>query len=1034
MRRTEFAVTAVVLLIGVALLGAMALFWVSVLEPRLKREATSQAEILARSQSNVIASALLSGKGPDRVRNVVRAMDDLLLLRDEASKTPFFQSVELQVDYTVIDAESGTLDLRRGDPMAREGFRTEVAIYNPQTDELLAVAWFQVSDRFYQQMSGDLRRSLWTLLLGGLVVLVVLGSVLAMLLRNLQRQTLERARAERELSQQEQRYEHLVNNLSAYFVYRRDAAGQVTFVSNSIQRVLGLTPEAAIERMHARPPAVGEAAARVYEFEIADQNGDLHHIELTEVPSLDETRVLTGWDGIARDMTTQRMFEEELRHAKEQAEAASRAKSQFLANMSHEIRTPLNAIVGMTGLALKSDVEPRVRNFLDKIRASAHLLTDIIEDILDLSRIEAGRLEIQRIDFDLDELLSDVSDVVGVKAADKNVEILFSAAPDVRHRLRGDPVRLKQVLLNLLGNALKFTTKGEIVVEISTVEARRDVVELKFSVRDTGIGIAAEHLETLFEPFTQVDASMTRRFGGAGLGLAISRRLVDMMGGTLHVESTPGKGSTFSFTAAFDLPRGASGPRRLADEFRDLPVLVADDNANARIVLSNMLRSLSCKVTVVESGEEAVAEATRAAAQGAPYRLAVLDWKMPGMDGAETAEKMATRERWPSPWPVILVTAYDRDDAMRRAEKAGIEVVLHKPVSPSMLHDAVLRILDPQAQRATRREATATTPAQFAPGQHVLLVEDNSINREVAHEMLAATGLHVTEAHNGVQALRLLDAQTFDLVMMDVQMPELDGVECVQAIRAQERFKKLPVVAITAHAMLGDRERFLAAGMSDYVAKPIEESELLRVLGRFLKTADTNRAATLEVDDGVRHVSGNVALYQRLVHRLDADNYDLMPRLTEMLQRGARDEALILLHTLKGSAATLGARDLAAAAAAVEQALLHAPDTTPSLDPLAQALQQFSVAAARVPKSGVEISHGAQPGGIEHALPLVRRLASLLPENNFAALDCFKELKNVVGRSPSLAEIEDALDRLDFQAAIPHVTTLEHELTRTITQ
>jgi two-component system, sensor histidine kinase and response regulator len=969
-RRTYAAVTALVLFLGLALLGFIAVFWVSVIEPRLKSEAVSQAEVLARSQSSLIAHALLA-PASERNRNVVRTMDELLLLQDPATKTQFFRSIELQVDYSVIQADEGTLDLRRGDK-ASGGFATEVAIYNPQTDELLGVASFAVSDRFFQQLSRDLRRGLWTVLLTGLAVLVVLWASLIVLLRKLDRQT--------------EKYERLVNNLSTYFVYARDGEGRVTFVSESAQRVLGFEPEALLARIPVKSP--DEAAERVYAIELADAVGDLHHIELSEV------RTNPGYDGIARDMTAQRLFEEELRHAKEQAEAANRAKSQFLANMSHEIRTPLNAIVGMTALALKNDVTPRVKNFLEKIRGSAHLLAELIEDILDLSRIEAGRLEIQRIDFDLDDLLADVADVVGVRVGEKNLEILFSTASDVPRRLRGDPVRLKQILLNLLGNALKFTASGEIVVEISNVELRRDRAELRFSVRDTGIGIAPEHLSTLFEPFTQVDASMTRRFGGAGLGLAISRRLAGMMGGNLVVESTPGEGTTFVLTIALEVTRGAAGPRRLADEFRDLPVLVADDNANARIVLADMLRSLSCKVTAAQSGEEALQLARRAAEDGRPFRLAVLDWKMPGLDGAETAQLL--KDRSDEPPHVILVTAYDREDAMRRAERAGIQVVLHKPVSPSTLHDAVLRVLHPGT--ASDEPQRAHTPRRFAPGQRVLIVEDNAINREVAREMLAMTGLEVTEAHNGIEALRILDQETFDLVMMDVQMPELDGIEAVRAMRTVDRMRDLPVIAITAHAMLGDRERFIEAGMSDYVSKPIDEGQLMKVLGRFLAAADDR----LDVTAGVRQASGNVALYERLVQRFRDENEHTLTNLRALVDRGDRDDALRLLHTLKGTAATLGARALADAAASLERTLSavilsEAKDPLPSaqlkttaeLDELAKALDDFRGAAARLPIRASNNGGGTKAATIEEVRPLLDQLAKLLPQNNLGALEAF---------------------------------------------
>ncbi|HEX8154651.1 MAG TPA: ATP-binding protein, partial [Thermoanaerobaculia bacterium] len=642
-------VTTIFVVLSIVLGSVVALYWTLWLQPRLRNEAVSQSEILARSQAHFVANALRSGEGRERVRSVVGALDELLLLRDAKSGTPYFESIALKIDYDVVNAPAGSLDLRRGAAKGDNGFLTEVALYDPESYELLGIANFTVSERFYQQLSRDVQRELTFLSLAVLALLATVWTVVVVVMRKLQRQRLERDRAQRELYEQEQKYQRLVNSLSTYFIYEKDADGRITFVSDSALRLLNLPGPELMKRL--QEPVVSVAVPqshpneRVYEVDLYGSGAVVHHLELSEVKILDESGRLQGFEGIARDITAHRVMQDELRQAKEQAEAANKAKSQFLANMSHEIRTPLNAIVGMTALAMKRDPSPKIAEYLEKIRSSARLLTNIIEDILDLSRIEAGRLEIERVDFDLDELLSDLSDVVGVRAGEKNLEILFATAPDVPRRLRGDPVRLKQVLLNLLNNAIKFTPAGEIVVEITTGEMRRERVEVHFSVRDTGIGIPAEHVPTLFEPFTQVDAGNARRFGGAGLGLAICRRLVRMMGGDLQVETTPGAGSTFAFGAQFDMPRGPSGPRRLADEFRDLPVLVADDNASARAVLSNMLRSLSCRVTAVESGEAAVREAVRAAKEGKPYRLAVLDWRMPGLDGAEAAEKLArTRE------------------------------------------------------------------------------------------------------------------------------------------------------------------------------------------------------------------------------------------------------------------------------------------------------------------------------------------------------------------------------------------------------
>jgi signal transduction histidine kinase/DNA-binding response OmpR family regulator len=929
-------VTAVFALLGILLGAVVAFYWTAVLRPRLKAEAVSQAEILARSQANFIASALRSGDGPARVRHTTAALDELLLLRDARSGIPYFESIDLKIDYDVVGAAKGSLDLHRG-ANAGGGFRTEVALYDPETYEVLGISTFRVSDRFFQQLTSDVRHEMTIIGAAVVALLIVVWAVLLGVMLKLRRQ--------------EQKYQ-----------------------------------------------------------------------------------------------ATERFVQEELQQAKEQAETANRAKSQFLANMSHEIRTPLNAIVGMTALAMKREPPPKVGEYLEKIRGAGRLLAAIIEDILDLSRIEAGQLEIERVDFDLDELLAEISDVVGMrlleKNVEKNVEIVFSTDSEVPRRLRGDPVRLKQVLLNLLNNALKFTSDGEIVVEIRANEVRRERAELEFSVRDTGIGIAPEHLPTLFEPFTQVDSSNSRKFGGAGLGLAISRRLVMMMGGELQVRSTLGAGSTFWFTAQFDVVRDASAIRRLADAFRDLPVLVADDNASARAVLANMLRSLSCRVTAVPSGEEAVEEAIRSARDGKPYRLAVFDWKMPGMDGAEAASRLMRTRALPSRLPVILVTAYEREYATRRADEAGIDAVLHKPVSPSTLHDALLSVLSP-AERRGRSAATAQR-THFSTGKRVLLVEDNEINREVARELLTLAGLEVVEAVNGYAALDAIAAQRFDAVLMDVQMPELDGVETVKAIRAQEHLASLPVIAMTAHAMLGDRERFLDCGMSDYIAKPIDEEQLLAVLARWIRVEtepQQPQAAPeapslpevlpgLNVGDGIRRTSGNIDLYRRLIAEFRRDLLGALPKIRKAIEESDMAQAHDLLHTLKGSAATMGARQVAQEAATLESWIRRGVPVV--LGDLAAAIDEAteSIESVNSLLSGAEAApppRGGEAAASKALLPIARKMREHLDANNLAAVDCFAELKLAAGdKHPEpLRMLEESLDRLDFAAARRYLDQIE---------
>ena len=1036
------AVSAVFLFLAIAFTAVMSFYWIKILQPRLETEAVTQANIVARSQASSIVGAIRSGDGPDRVGRVVDTLDELLLLQDTQTKAPYFRSVELKIDYDVVRAPKGTLDLRRGSTAA-SGFPSDVALYDPQTFELIGVATFRVSDHFFVQLSHDVRRELELVSLAVLLLLALVWFASGIVLRKLSRQRLERDHALRELVDQEQKYLRLVGTLSNYFIYGRNAAGELMFVSDSAARQFGMPQSDVIDALRQRlaPPPRDGNTERNYEIDIHDRDGALRHLEMSEVRVLDDNGAIEGFDGIARDVTTQKLVEEELRQAKEHAEGADRAKSQFLANMSHEIRTPLNAILGMATLASKHDPAPKVGEYLDKIRSAARLLAELIEDILDLSRIETGRIEIERVDFDLDDLLADLSDVVGVRAGQKNLEIIFSTAADVPRRLRGDPVRLKQVLLNLLNNALKFTNSGEIVVEIVPTELRRDRAELRFSVRDTGIGIAEEHLENLFDPFTQVDATMARRHGGMGLGLAISRRLVRMMGGDMNVQSAVGAGSTFSFSAQFDLPRGAVGTRRLADEFRDLPVLVADDNLSARTVITSMLRSLSCNVTAVESGDAAVAEAIRAARSGQPYRLAVLDWKMPGLDGATAAAQLARSDDIPNRLPVILITAYERELELQRGHNTGIDAVLHKPVSPSMLHDAVLSVLVPGARPLHVQEAPVI---RFAPGKRVLLVEDNEINRQVARELLTMAGLDVTEAHDGYQAMEKLSYARFDVVLMDVQMPELDGVETVKAIRAAGgRFAGLPVIAMTAHAMLGDRERFLEAGMSDYIAKPIEEKQLLGVLSKWIggETTTTTRsesggvAAALEtpgllIEDGLRRSSGKLPLYRSLLVELRRELETSLPRLRALIDGCATNEAKDLLHTLKGSAATLGARRVAEIAASLEVKLrggepIDVDELGGAVTELRQSIDLFLSSNGGAPPA-VAVPSADAP----RLLPIAKKMNEHLLANNLAAIVCFDELKSAAGdrfREP-IQQLEASLDRLDFESARGHLRVLEAQL------